>query len=1087
MQGWVTIILFSVGFLPNLPAPTQSSRVNIVSFAYAGKEASQGNAAIVPTIDVAIERSKQQYPNVFSNIHWISKASPYNGSNIAPCDAAEDSAISEGVAQWLNASSVFYGRLDFSGRNQSGLTVFVTSVNCDKKVFRSGTFDEKMSDKSRYPSVLAFGALSVTQMASSLSAFMDQYHWQSIVAVSDTLSKGADLFNRYNSMCIGSLKMLEGRMQNGTMQFLRIPIDSDAAGFEWPSVLWQISNFSRIVLLCTTTRVQRTFLSAAYENNMANGDYVFISPFIGSVPKDLALKWNRNESIDQNVRKALPNVFIFRHPPVNWTKIEDVTDAIIDRRIEYYHESYETASFYRENDLSLSCLEAVEALAEVLNETYTSLPDYISGKEFARRFFNKSIEIETRKLTISPSGSRQTVLEVVQYDVNKKDFETVYVTDPVTRRLVAVKGAVIEWKGKEVPRDRPACGLHGEYCIDHTYQNMIIEAVVGAFLAIAAIAVVVVLRLNRQRREAELLSQWWRVDFADLSTLPVSTVHGATSLYASQAVFSPAYQQTTIKETLTAKNNTNSHRLAIFNERMVWTTCFVIPTEKEKQSIIVPNRTFLKFMRKLHTVQHRHINDFVGACLEKEYNFVEEYRKKGSIYDMNQSSFSKGSSGFDWDMKFSFLVDLADALRFLHSSQIKFHGNLKSTKCLLDNYFTLKLSDVGNERMWCYLSRRAQCPASVYYTLWTAPEVLRGGMPSEQSDIYTYGIIAVEIFTQSGPFNTKTLHPADLESMVEKVKKNTEEFPFRPSLESLQLIPAAESAFKTFLQGCWAENPDDRFTMRQAGTKLDTVMEQLKMRTKGSLFDRLMRRLNAHARTLEHTVAERTQELIEERNHCDMLLKEMLPKEILKQLRAGQIVHPEHFECATIYFSSIFGFLNFAISSPPMTVIQFLNGVYLEFDVSIDGLEVYKVETISDSYMVCSGLPTRTFNNIHAAHVCEMALILQSRFAVKFSQTQLQLRVGINSGPVVAGVVGLKCPRYCLFGDTINTASRMESNGVPSKNHMSEAAASLAKEYGFVIEPRGEVFIKGKGNLITYWLISKDGAVKDIPVKKLKI
>ncbi|KAK2147501.1 hypothetical protein LSH36_549g00039 [Paralvinella palmiformis] len=140
----------------------------------------------------------------------------------------------------------------------------------------------------------------------------------------------------------------------------------------------------------------------------------------------------------------------------------------------------------------------------------------------------------------------------------------------------------------------------------------------------------------------------------------------------------------------------------------------------------------------------------------------------------------------------------------------------------------------------------------------------------------------------------------------------------------------------------------------------------------------------------------------------------MLPKSVADQLKRGQMVEPEQYECVTIYFSDIVGFTALSAESTP-----------LQYDV-------YKVETIGDAYMVVSGLPIRNDDN-HAGEVASMSLHLLSAiqdFTIRHQPTEtLKLRIGIHSGPCVTGVVGMKMPRYCLFGDTVNTASRMETTG----------------------------------------------------------
>ncbi|XP_015838387.2 receptor-type guanylate cyclase gcy-7 isoform X3 [Tribolium castaneum] len=227
-------------------------------------------------------------------------------------------------------------------------------------------------------------------------------------------------------------------------------------------------------------------------------------------------------------------------------------------------------------------------------------------------------------------------------------------------------------------------------------------------------------------------------------------------------------------------------------------------------------------------------------------------------------------------------------------------------------------------------------------------------------------------------------------------------------------------------------------------------------------------------------LAKKAKELKREKKKSDLLLFQMLPPSVATQLKQTRQVPAEYYASVTIYFSDIVGFTEIAAVSTPLEVVTFLNKIYRLFDARIECYDVYKVETIGDSYMVASGLPV-TNGNKHVCEIASMALDLLSgskQFKIPHRKTErLQIRSGAHTGPVVAGIVGSKMPRYCLFGDTVNTASRMESTGEASKIHISlDMKKALDVIGGYRTEHRGLVDVKGKGLMDTYWLTCKEGA-----------
>ncbi|XP_060589038.1 LOW QUALITY PROTEIN: atrial natriuretic peptide receptor 2-like [Ruditapes philippinarum] len=191
--------------------------------------------------------------------------------------------------------------------------------------------------------------------------------------------------------------------------------------------------------------------------------------------------------------------------------------------------------------------------------------------------------------------------------------------------------------------------------------------------------------------------------------------------------------------------------------------------------------------------------------------------------------------------------------------------------------------------------------------------------------------------------------------------------------------------------------------------------------------------MEKYANNLENLVPERTENYMKRKKMTENLLLRMLPVYVADRLKRGEPVVPELYDCESIYFSDIVGFTALSAVSTPIEVVYMLNELYTCFDAIVENYDVNKIETIGDAYFVVSGLPLRN-RNFHAGEIASMSLhMLQEIMNFKISHRPsdtLKLRIGIHSGQCVAGVVGLKMPRYTIFGDTVNTASRMLSIGV---------------------------------------------------------
>ncbi len=210
-------------------------------------------------------------------------------------------------------------------------------------------------------------------------------------------------------------------------------------------------------------------------------------------------------------------------------------------------------------------------------------------------------------------------------------------------------------------------------------------------------------------------------------------------------------------------------------------------------------------------------------------------------------------------------------------------------------------------------------------------------------------------------------------------------------------------------------------------------------------------------------------QLEEEREKSERLLLNILPFSIAERLKQKQETIADGFAEATVLFADIAGFTRMAASRTPREVVDMLNDIFSEFDQLAEKHGVEKIKTIGDAYMAVAGLPVNTPD--HATAIVELALDMQaavSRRALR-GGGPISLRIGINTGPVVAGVIGTKKFIYDVWGDTVNTASRMESHGVEGGIQVTEETYRRLK-HAYRLEERGTLKIKGKGEMRTYLL-----------------
>jgi class 3 adenylate cyclase len=250
--------------------------------------------------------------------------------------------------------------------------------------------------------------------------------------------------------------------------------------------------------------------------------------------------------------------------------------------------------------------------------------------------------------------------------------------------------------------------------------------------------------------------------------------------------------------------------------------------------------------------------------------------------------------------------------------------------------------------------------------------------------------------------------------------------------------------------------------------RMKLLQEEINLRTIQNLRDREVL-INEQRVELERQVTVRTSDLVEEKRRADDLLQNILPEEVAAELMASGTTRPKRYDNASVLFTDFRGFTTVVSSLPADRLVQELNDIFRSFDDILDQVGVEKIKTIGDSYMIVAGVPVDCED--HATRCAEAALrmleFIEERN--KTASIKWEMRAGIHSGSVVAGIVGKRKFAYDIFGDTVNIASRMESAGLPGRLNVSAYTYDLIR-HQFASEYRGKVPAKGKGDVDMYFI-----------------
>lgn len=431
-------------------------------------------------------------------------------------------------------------------------------------------------------------------------------------------------------------------------------------------------------------------------------------------------------------------------------------------------------------------------------------------------------------------------------------------------------------------------------------------------------------------------------------------------------------------------------------------------------------------MRLLVKLRHPHILGILGMYHHDNYGWcmVMEFMNFGALYDILHNNVVQ----LDVITKLRLVHQVAQGIQYLHeSSPPIIHGDIKTRNVLVDSSLTAKVADFGVSFEKTMRQGGRGTP------FWMAPELLEMGHVADMDtacDVYSLGVTIWEIFTMKDPYDDLLMSPAE----VCKAVRNDHLRPSMPADVPLDV--------KDLIVDCWHKNPGIRPSISEVVRRVQRIISDVQ------------------------DIGESTTNL----------LHQVLPPKVAEALRCGRKVEPELHDPVTIFFSDVVGYTELSSQLPPEKVMNMLDRMYTKFDFYCNQHHLFKVETIGDAYMCVGGLPEP--QSLHTARIALFAMdVVEEVQKILVDEDRpemgyIKIRVGFHTGSVMASVVGELNPRYCLFGDTVNTAARMETNSKTNMINMSHhaCAALLQQMPDAKVSSRGEMNIKGKGILECFFL-----------------
>ncbi|XP_055337247.1 atrial natriuretic peptide receptor 2-like [Paramacrobiotus metropolitanus] len=904
--------------------------------------------------------------------------------------------------------------------------------------------------------LLVLAAYGLSDLTAFLAGFLEQQGYQHASIFRD------DSYPYFVTMTEVFLKFIRTRNPVLYRNVYTLAVSSKTAtGSQLRDLLWSANNRSRVMIIFGHADCVRKLLVAAHAMNMTKGKHMYLAvelyalDFWGTISATTGDQW---DPVATQAYQSLLVASVFE------TAVPFYQEQF-DRDMKFLAQSKYNFTFAptEKADIILTAFyEAIIMYADIVDRLWRWNQNYTDGvlinSQIVNASFRRPLQKDDIVFRIGPDRQRNRDYCMKFYNSETDQFQIFLTHQPQLNQTFQYIHE-LPWPSADghLPPDEPWCGFRGDKCRGLSPPALAGVAVGVIFVVTIVVAGSVVYYVEVWKQRTKYDPNWWKISVEDLQVTNTRTDSGS--------------KRTMVSKSTGHQSGASSNGVELFGKYGGEKVGLVDVSARQQTA----TQQLIDDLNTVRSIKHTNLQRIIGVALDVKnmcIYVVGELCAKGCLTDILENEIIQ----LDWFFKNSLIRDIVHGMAHLHSTPVVSHGSLTSNSCLIDARFTLKIGDYGltvfrdpadlsppkpadDKREWGSL-------------LWRAPELLRQTMPvkgTQKGDVYSFAILLQQIILRSSPFELPDdpLELSDKEIVLEVIAANIP--PVRPRVPR----SACSSDLYELMEAAWQESPVDRPTFAKIKDRLAKFMG----RVGEHLVDLLLQRMEQYAVDLEAKIVEQTRHFLEEKARSEQLLSQLLPKSVASALTKGLAIPPESFDSATVFFSDVVGFTRIASQLRPISVVDLLNGLYTLCDRTLEQYDVYKVETTGDNYMVASGLPIRNGTK-HVVEIAVMALRLLkeiSHFEIpERSNERLQLRTGINSGSVVAGIVGSKMPRYCLFGDTVNVASRMESTGEPMKIQATATTRDLLDSLGgFLLLERGPIFVKGKGKMITYWLIGE--------------